>query len=52
MVKEIGNNGEGNRGEGYLSQRDKGLLLDREEIDVAREQMSVFKGKKGNSVLE
>jgi hypothetical protein len=28
-------------GVGYLPQRDKGLLLDREEIDVAHRQMVV-----------
>ena len=32
--------------ERYLPQRDKGLLLDREEIDMAHRKMAVNKGKK------
>lgn len=34
--------------ERYLPQRDKGLLLDREETDVAHRQMAVYKGTRGN----
>lgn len=34
------------REEGYLSQRDKGLPLNREEIDTAHRQMIVYKGKR------
>ena len=34
-----------------LSQRDKGLPLDREETDMACRQMAIYKGKGGNPVL-
>ena len=33
-------------GKGYLSQRDKGLPLDREETGVDHRQMAVYKGKR------
>jgi hypothetical protein len=36
------------RGTGYLLQRDKGLLLDREETALAYWQMAVHKGKRRN----
>ena len=48
MVKEIGDKGKGQR---YLSQRDKGLPLDREATDVAPMQMVVYKGKGVNPVI-
>ena len=38
-------------GERYLSQKDKGLSLDREETDEAYRKMAVYKGKRGNPVL-
>ena len=50
----MGGEEEGNKGEGnteYLSWRDKGLPLDREETDVAHSKMAVYKGKRGNPVL-
>lgn len=47
--------GEGKRnkggGKGYLLWRDKGLLLEREETDIAHGQTAVYKGKKGNPVV-
>lgn len=33
------------RGQGYLSQRNKGLPQDREETDLAVRQMAVYKEK-------
>ena len=38
------------RGREYLSQRDKGLPLDREETDVVHRKMAVYKSKMGNPV--
>lgn len=35
------------RGQEYLSQRGKGLSLDREERDMAHRQVDVYKGKRG-----
>lgn len=42
-----------NKGEGaeYLSWRDEGLPLHREETDMAYRQMEVYKGKEGNLML-
>lgn len=55
MVKEIGDEEEGGRrqekGQGYLTQRDKGLSLDGEETDMPHRQMVVYKSKGGNPVL-
>ena len=34
------------RGQEYLSQRDKGLSLDRQEMDMAHRQMVIYKGKR------
>lgn len=35
------------REEGYLSQRDKGLPLDKEETVMTQRKMTVYKGKTG-----
>lgn len=42
--------GEGTRvrGQGCLSQRDKGLLLDREETGIVHRKMAVYKDKSRN----
>jgi hypothetical protein len=34
------------RGKGYLSWRDKGLPLDREETDTAHRKMAVYRGER------
>ena len=39
------------RRQGYLSQRDKGLPLDREETDMPHRKMAVYKDTRGNPVL-
>lgn len=39
------------RYEGPIGEEGKGLLLDREETDVAQRQMVICKGKMGNSML-
>lgn len=44
-MREVG--GE-NKGRGYLSLRDKGLPLEREETDVVHWKMTVYKGTGGN----
>jgi hypothetical protein len=36
------------RGKEYLSQKDKGLPLSREDTDMAHRQMAVYKIKMGN----
>ena len=55
VIKETGHKGEREeykgRGQGYLSQRDKGLPLDREETHIAHRQMSVCKGNGANLTL-
>lgn len=55
MVKEIEDEGKGEgdkgKGTGYLSQRDRGPPLNREETVMAHRQMEVYKGKGGNPVL-
>ena len=53
VEKEIENEREGNKkkGQGYLSQRNKGLPLEKGETDVAHRQLAVYKGKRGNPVL-
>lgn len=38
-------------GKGYLLWRDKGLLLEREETDIAHGQTAISKRKKGNPVV-
>ena len=43
--------GTGERGQGYVSQRDKALPLDREEANVKHRQMAVYKGTRENLVL-
>jgi hypothetical protein len=41
--------GEGNKEERvFVSEKDKGLPLDREETRMAHRQMSVYKGKRGD----
>ena len=65
-VKEIEDKGEGEgkmekekeerrrekgKGQGYLSQRDKGLPLDRKETDMAHRKMAVYKSKMENPML-
>ena len=55
VIKKTGGKGEGKgtrKGEQtYLSQRDKGLTLDREETIVSHRKITVYKGTKGNPVL-
>ena len=55
VTKEIGimekGKGTRKRGERYLSQRDKGLPLDRGETVMAHRQTAVYKGKGGNTML-
>ena len=41
------NKGEGG-GDGYLSWREKGLFLYREETDIAHRKMAVYKSKRAN----
>jgi hypothetical protein len=43
--------GKGTREEGYLSQRDKGLHLHREETDMAHRKMAIYKDTRGNHML-
>ena len=35
----------------YLSQRDKGLPLDREVTDITNRQVAVYEGRRGNPML-
>lgn len=39
------------RGQKYLSQKDKGLSLDKEETDMAHRKMAVYKGTRAHPGL-
>ena len=49
-TREKGEMGEGTDGKGSLFWRDKGLPLDREEMDKAHAQVAVYEGKRGTIV--
>ena len=52
MEDERDGEGTSERRKGYLSWRDRGLSLDREETGMALRQMATYKGKRRTRMLE